>query len=89
MVFTGAIVAVFIWHMSQQFGQKTNIKRLDFWGTLMLAQVLLVMGIIICFWIKVKLTDTIWLLFWLSPVHFFLFKKGFEGSAQCNLETSK
>ena len=74
--------------MSQQFGQNANIKRMDFWGMLMVLNVLLILGVITAFWVHVNLIDTLWTMLFLTPVTLYLFNKGLAGSASCDIPKS-
>ena len=84
-----AIVAAFLLYLKQQGGQRANIKMMDFWGMLLVLNVLAIMGVIMAFWISVNLIDTLWTLLFLTPVTLFIFNKGLAGSASCDLEKTK
>lgn len=88
MVFCAAILGVFLL-FSQTYGQlKANVENLDFWGAVMLLNVLVILGVIVAFWISVLLTDTLWTLLFLVPFTLFIFNKGLGGSAQCEVENN-
>ena len=76
-------------YLKEQSGQRANVKKMDFWGMLLVLNVLVIMGVIVAFWISVNLIDTLWTMLFLTPITLFIFNKGLAGSASCDLEKSK
>lgn len=62
------------------------MKRMDFWGTLLTVNILVLLGVIVAFWVSINLVDTLWLLLALSPFSLLIFSKGLAGSADCEIE---
>ena len=62
------------------------MQRLDFWGALMILNVLVLLGVLIAFWVWVNLIDTLYILAALTPVTLFVFNKGLGGNVNCNPE---
>lgn len=81
-----AIVVAFLVYMRAQMELSANTKRMDFWGSLLTVNILVLLGVIIAFWVSVNLIDTLWLLLTLAPFSLFIFSKGLEGSADCEIE---
>ena len=61
------------------------MAKLDFWGALMVLNILAVLGVIVAFWVHVNLIDTLWTMLALTPVTLFLFQMGLGGKADCNV----
>ena len=57
---------------------------MDFWGFLMMTNILVILGVIIAFWVEINLIDTLWTMAFLTPVTLFIFNKGLGGSANCD-----
>ena len=78
-----------------------NTKRMDFWGSLLTVSrrqrfnshflqvnILVLLGVIVLFWIRINLIDTLWLLLALSPISLLIFSKGLEGNADCEVKSN-
>jgi len=81
-----AIVVAFMVYLRAQMELSANTKRMDFWGSLLTVNILVLLGVIVAFWISINLIDTLWLLLALAPFSLFIFSKGLEGSADCEVE---
>ena len=68
-----AILGAFGVYLAQQSQLKANLKRLDFWGFLMLLNTLAIIGVIVAFWTYINLIDALWTLVFLTPVTLFIF----------------
>ena len=84
MAFVGAIVCCLIYYLLCQSSLKANIQKIDLWGSLMMANLLVILHVIVAFWYEVNLIDTLWRLAFLTPVTLFIFNKGLAGSATCD-----
>lgn len=85
LAFILAIIGAFIFHMMQQAQQKANLKRIDFWGSLFILNLVAICGILTAFWLQVNLIDTLWALLFITPFTLFLFSQGLAGSASCDI----
>ena len=81
------ISVLFFYYIDLQRKSQANIKRMDFWGFVMLLNILALLGVILAFWVQVNLIDTLWCLLALTPVTLFVFSKGLSGSADCEIRT--
>ncbi|CDW80313.1 dolichyl-diphosphooligosaccharide--protein glycosyltransferase subunit 2-like [Stylonychia lemnae] len=70
------ITAVFGQYVLYLLGNKANLSKLTFTGTLFILTILLILLIFTAFWIEVKLIPTLWLLLFISPVVFLICQRG-------------
>ena len=80
-----AIIGAFIYYMMQQAQQKANLRRIDFWGSLFILNLVAICGILTAFWLQVNLIDTLWALLFITPFTLFIFSQGLAGSASCDI----
>ena len=85
-IFVGLILVVFIHYLMIVKSTRANLKKLDFWGFLMIVNMMAIMGVIIAFWVEVNLITTLWILLFLAPFTLFIFSQGLAGSADCEVD---
>lgn len=62
-----------------------NVAKMDTWGFLFVFAVLFNMGVLIVFWVKVTLINTLWTFFFTSPFSYLIMSKALRGSADCEV----
>lgn len=62
-----------------------NLHKMDTWGFLFVVAVLFNMGVLIAFWVKVTLINTLWTFFFTSPVSYLIMSQGLRGKADCEV----
>ena len=72
------LVCVLLWYVGATFSAVHAFKHLDFKGLIFVAVYLVVLGIIVAFWIKVRLDKTMWMLVGLTPVVLLAMKHGLD-----------
>jgi len=58
---------------------------LDFWGTLLVLNLVAILAILVAFWVQINLIDTLWICVAMAPITLFVFNKGLAGSASCDV----
>lgn len=66
------------------FGNRANLARLTFAGTLLVANLALVLIIFGAFFIEVKLIPTLWLLLFISPISLLIGQRALS-QADCSI----
>jgi hypothetical protein len=74
--FTGVIVFMFFIFVSHIYGNSANFSNLSFWGLVFAANYIGIFVIIVAFWIKINLVNTLWILLAAAPVTLFTMNKG-------------
>lgn len=76
IIFATAISGLLFYFVSQVYAQQANLSNMTFWGMIFAANYLLILLIIVAFWIKVNLVNTLWILLAVSPFTIFVMNKG-------------
>lgn len=76
LAFSGAIVFALLVYASQLYANSANFENLSFWGIMFILNYLAILGVIVAFWLKVNLVNTLWILLALAPVTLFMMNKG-------------
>ena len=64
---------MFVIHL---FKAGANLSNMSFWGLLFTLNYACIMGIIVAFWIKVNLVNTLWILVAATPITLLTMNKG-------------
>lgn len=62
-----------------------NVSKMDTWGFLFVLAVIFNMGVLIVFWVKVTLINTLWTFLFASPFSYLIMSKALRGSADCQV----
>lgn len=62
-----------------------NVAKMDTWGFLFVLAVLFNMGVLMIFWVKVTLINTLWTFLFTSPFSYLIMSKALRGSADCEV----
>ena len=84
MIGVAIIVAAFLYFLKSTFSYSSNVSKIDFFGFLMLVNILVILGIFSLFYWKVKLIPTLWILSAVAPISFFIVNKALI-TADCNI----
>lgn len=76
LVFSGIICVGFFSYFSSIFMNEANLSNLGFWSVLFILNYLGILFIIIAFWVKINLVNTLWILLAATPVTLFIMNKG-------------
>ena len=76
LVFTVVIVSLFFYYMGQIYGSHANLSMMSFWGFIFILNYVAILAIIVAFWLKVNLVNTLWILLAVTPVTLFTMNKG-------------
>jgi len=86
VVFIALISFFFVRLMVNNFVRlPCNLQKMDTWGFLFIVAVLFNMGVLIAFWIKVTLINTLWTFLFTSPVSYLIMSQGLRGKADCEV----
>ena len=58
---------------------------MDFWGLLMMLNILVILGVIVAFWTCINLIEALWTLLFLTPFTLFIMNQGLAGRASCEI----
>ena len=68
-LFTGFLLIQFLYFLKEVYvTNHSNFNNLSFWGAIFCLNYLSILGVIVAFWIKVNLVNTLWILLALAPV---------------------
>lgn len=76
LVFTIMMVALFLYYVGEIYGNSGNLKLLSFWGFIFTLNYIGILAIIVAFWVKINLVNTLWILLAVAPVTLFTMNKG-------------
>ena len=76
LVFSGVLGFLFLRFVGSLYGNGANLSLLSFSGVIFAANYLLILAIIVAFWLKINLVNTLWILLALSPITLFTMNKG-------------
>lgn len=76
LVFSVGIVSLFLYYVGQIYSCQANMSKLSFWGSVFTLNYMGILAIIVAFWIKVNLVNTLWILLAVAPVTLFTMNKG-------------
>lgn len=76
LAFSGMIVFLFVMYLNHVYGNSANFSNLSFWGLIFAANYIGILVIIVAFWIKINLVNTLWILLAAAPVTLFTMNKG-------------
>lgn len=76
LIFSGLIVAIFLYYFQTITQLQANLSNMSFWGILFAGNYVLILLVIVAFWVKINLINTLWILLALSPVTLFTMNKG-------------
>ena len=76
LVFSGALGFMLFVYFTQLYTNSANMSNLSFWGLLFIVNYLAILGVIVAFWFKINLVNTLWILIALAPVTLFMMNKG-------------
>jgi hypothetical protein len=76
LVFSGIIAVGFLAYFTSIFQTEANLQNLGFWSLLFILNYVGILAIIIAFWIKINLVNTLWILLAATPVTLFIMNKG-------------
>lgn len=76
LVFSVGIVTLFLYYVGQIYSCQANMSKLSFWGSVFTLNYMGILAIIVAFWIKVNLVNTLWILLAVAPVTLFTMNKG-------------
>ena len=68
IIFALAISGLAFYYVSQVYTHQGNLNNMSFWGSIFVANYLLILLVIVAFWVKVNLVNTLWILLALSPI---------------------
>ena len=76
MVFSAVVVGLFLHFVGNLYSNGANLSMLSFSGFIFSLNYLLILAIIVAFWIKINLVNTLWILLAVTPVTLFTMNKG-------------
>jgi hypothetical protein len=81
LVFCGILVILVVTFIVSVTANSGNLNNLSFSGCLFVINYLLILGVIVAFWIKVNLVNTLWILVALAPVTLFTMNVGINAES--------
>ena len=76
IIFALAISGLAFYYVSQVYTHQGNLNNMSFWGSIFVANYLLILLVIVAFWVKVNLVNTLWILLALSPITIYVMNRG-------------
>lgn len=76
LVFSAILGFLFLRFVGSLYGNGANLSLISFSGVVFAANYLLILAIIVAFWLKINLVNTLWILAALTPVTLFTMNKG-------------
>ena len=76
LVFSGILGFLFLKFVGTLYGNGANLSLLSFSGFIFALNYMLILAIIVAFWLKINLVNTLWILAALSPITLFTMNKG-------------
>ena len=76
LVFSAILGFLFLRFVGSLYGNGSNLSLISFSGVVFAANYLLILAIIVAFWLKINLVNTLWILAALTPVTLFTMNKG-------------
>lgn len=80
MAFSAVIVGLFLHFMGSMYGNNANLSNITFGGFIFSMNYILILLIIIAFWIKINLVNTLWILLAVTPVTLYTMNLGLTPS---------
>lgn len=84
LAFSAAIIGLLVYYVGHLYGNQANLSNLSFWGSVFTLNYILILVIIVAFWIKINLVNTLWILLAVSPVTLFTMNQGLT-PANCHI----
>lgn len=78
IAFSVILLAAFGRYFLSLVSIKTNLTNITFWGLVFTVNYFLVLCIIMAFWIKINLVNTLWILVVVIPITIFTMNKGID-----------
>lgn len=75
-IFSAIMIGYFLHFVGQLYSNGANLSMMTFSGMIFSLNYLVILGIIVAFWIKVNLINTLWILLAVTPVTLFTMNKG-------------
>ena len=85
-VFTSAIGLLFLMFVNHLYSNQANFSNISFWGLVFAINYLGILAIIVAFWIKINLVNTLWILLAAAPFTLFTMNKGLTPD-NCHIST--
>jgi len=76
LIFSAIMIGYFFNFVGQLYSNGANLSMISFSGFIFSLNYLVILGIIVAFWIKVNLINTLWILLAVTPVTLFTMNKG-------------
>jgi hypothetical protein len=76
MAISALTVGLFFHFFVKLYSNGSNLSAFSFWGLIFSLNFLGILGMIVAFWIKINLVNTLWILLFLSPITLFTMNKG-------------
>ena len=67
VAFSGLTIGIFVYFFGKLYANGSNFSQYSFWGLIFTINYLMIILVIIAFWIKINLVNTLWILLALSP----------------------
>ena len=76
LAFTVVIIGLFLYFVTQLYSNHANLSNMSFWGLVFALNYLAILAVIVAFWVKVNLVNTLWILLAAAPATLFTMNKG-------------
>ena len=86
LVFTSTIGLLFIMFVNHIYSNQANFANISFWGLVFAVNYIAILAIIVAFWVKINLVNTLWILLAAAPITLFTMNKGLTPE-NCHIST--